>query len=174
MLIGSSLQPVVTILDADLKVVREFGANGGREQVMFAHRFEKAGVYYVRVADYQHSGRAGHFYRIVAGEFPLVTGAYPLGVRKGAGGEVALRGYPRAREGEGRRQGRAGFRRHADAAAGARVQPGARGAWRGAGDRFAGRSDSGPGDDQRPDRRSRARRIATASRRGRASSWCSK
>ena len=53
---------------------------------MFAHRFAKAGVYYVRVADYQHSGRAGHFYRIIAGEFPLVTGAYPLGVRKGASG----------------------------------------------------------------------------------------
>jgi hypothetical protein len=93
MLIGSSLQPVVTILDSDLKVVREFGASGGREQTMFAHRFEAAGDYYVRVADYQHSGRAGHFYRIVAGEFPLVTGAYPLGVKRGSGGEVVLRGH---------------------------------------------------------------------------------
>ena len=67
--------------------------NGGREQLMFAHRFDKSGMYYVRVTDYQHSGRAGHFYRIVAGEFSLVTGAYPLGVRKGAAGEVALRGF---------------------------------------------------------------------------------
>jgi hypothetical protein len=93
MLIGSSLQPVVTILDSDLKVVREFGASGGREQTMFAHRFDAAGDYYVRVADYQHSGRAGHFYRIVAGEFPLVTNAYPLGVKRGSGGDVALRGH---------------------------------------------------------------------------------
>ncbi len=93
MLIGSSLQPVVSILDADFHVVREFGTQGGQEQVMFAHRFEKGGVYYVRVADYQHSGRGGHFYRIVAGEFPLVTGAHPLGVRRGAAGEIALRGY---------------------------------------------------------------------------------
>jgi hypothetical protein len=92
-MIGSSLQPVVAILDSDLKVVREFGVNGGREQTMFAHKFDRDGVYYVRVADYQQSGRAGHFYRIIAGEFPLMTGAYPLGVRKGAGGEVALRGY---------------------------------------------------------------------------------
>lgn len=92
MTIGSSLQPVVTILDSDLKVVREFGTNGGREQTMFAHRFDRDGVYYVRVSDYQHSGRAGHFYRIVAGEFPLATGAYPLGVRKGAGGEIGLKG----------------------------------------------------------------------------------
>jgi hypothetical protein len=93
MLIGSSLQPVVAILDSDLNVVREYGDNGGREQAMFAHRFEKAGVYYVRVSDYQHSGRASHFYRIVAGEFPLVESAYPLGVRKGAATNVAVWGH---------------------------------------------------------------------------------
>ncbi len=92
-LIGSSLQPVVTIFDAELNPVKEFGANGGNEQVLFAHRFEKAGVYYVRVADYQHSGRASHFYRIIAGEFPLIEGAYPLGVRKGALSEVTVRGW---------------------------------------------------------------------------------
>ncbi len=93
MLIGSSLQPVVAIVDADFNVVHEYGNNGGAEQVMFAHRFEKSGTYYVRVADYQHSGRGSHVYRIVAGEFPLITGTYPLGLRQGAAGEIALRGY---------------------------------------------------------------------------------
>ena len=93
MLIGSSLQPVVTILDADQNVVAEFGTHGGMEQTMFAHRFAKAGVYYIRVADYQQSGRAGNFYRIIAGEFPLALGAYPLGVRKNTPGEVTLWGY---------------------------------------------------------------------------------
>jgi hypothetical protein len=93
MAIGSTLQPVVTILDENLAIVREFGATGGIEQSMFAYRFEKAGTYYVKVADYQQSGDARHFYRIVAGEFPLIVGTYPLGVRKGTGGEVALRGY---------------------------------------------------------------------------------
>jgi hypothetical protein len=93
MAIGSSLQPLVAILDADLNVVREFGGNGGREQAMFAHRFDKAGVYYLRVSDYQRSGRTSHFYRIVAGEFPLITGAYPLGLRKAATSEIAIRGY---------------------------------------------------------------------------------
>ncbi len=93
MLIGSSLQPVVTILDADLNTVAEFGAGGGAGQVSFAHRFEKAGLYYIRIADYQRSGRAGHTYRIVAGEFPLVLGAFPLGLRKGSSGDLALRGY---------------------------------------------------------------------------------
>ncbi len=94
MLIGSSLQPVVTILDSDLNTVREFGADGGTQQLMFAHRFDKAGIYYIRVADYQHSGRASHFYRIIAGEFPLVMNAYPMGLRKDSGGaDIALRGY---------------------------------------------------------------------------------
>jgi hypothetical protein len=93
MQIGSSLQPVVTIEDADGKVVREFGAHGGTEQVMFAHRFAQAGTYYVRVTDYQHGGRASAFYRIIAGEFPLVLSASPLGVRRSASTEVALRGY---------------------------------------------------------------------------------
>jgi hypothetical protein len=93
MLIGSALQPVVTILDADLNVISTFGENGGSEQVMFARRFEKAGTYYIRVEDYQRSGRAGNFYRIIVGEFPLVLGAFPLGVRSGSSTELAIRGY---------------------------------------------------------------------------------
>ena len=93
MAIGSTLQPVVTILDANLATVCEFGRDGGVDQTMFAHRFEKAGTYYIKVADYQQSGDARHFYRIIAGEFPLVLGTFPLGVRRGAGGEVTVRGY---------------------------------------------------------------------------------
>jgi hypothetical protein len=92
-MIGSSLQPVVAILDSDLHVLREFGPDGGVDAIRFAHRFEKAGAYYVRVGDYQQSGRASHTYRIVAGEFPLVSSAWPMGVRKGQGGEVTLRGF---------------------------------------------------------------------------------
>ena len=93
MLIGSALQPVVTILDGDLNVIATFGENGGTEQVMFAHRFEKAGSYYVRVEDYQRSGRAANFYRIIVGDFPLVLDAYPMGLRLGSTTELATRGY---------------------------------------------------------------------------------
>jgi hypothetical protein len=82
MQIGTSLQPVVAILDADFKVVHEFGTDGNN-QLMFAHRFSQAGTYYIRVTDYQESGRAGHTYRIVTGEFPLAATPFPLGFRKG-------------------------------------------------------------------------------------------
>ena len=93
MLIGSALQPVVTIFDADLDVVASFGKNGGSQQVMFAHRFAKAGTYYIRVEDYQSSGRGSNFYRIIVGEFPLILNVYPLGVRVGTTAELATRGY---------------------------------------------------------------------------------
>ena len=42
-------------------------------RVWFAHRFEKAGTYYIRVSDYQQSGSGSNFYRIKVGNFPLVT-----------------------------------------------------------------------------------------------------
>jgi hypothetical protein len=60
---------------------------------MFARHFAKAGTYYIRVEDYQRSGRSGNVYRIIVGEFPLVLGAYPLGVQFGSTVELAARGY---------------------------------------------------------------------------------
>lgn len=92
-LIGSTLQPVVTILAEDQSVVREFGASGGMDTIRFAHRFEKAGVYYVRIADYQHSGKNSNFYRFIVGGYPLVMSASPLGVQTGKTRDVALKGY---------------------------------------------------------------------------------
>jgi hypothetical protein len=92
-LIGSELEPVVTILDENQKVLREFGEKGGMESVRFAHRFEKGGAYYIRIADYRESGRGSNFYRIVVGSYPLVTSAYPLGLELGKTSEIALKGY---------------------------------------------------------------------------------
>jgi len=91
--IGSTLQPVVTILDADEKVVKQFGISGGMDAVRFAHRFEKAGVYFVKIADYQESGKSSNFYRFIAGSFPLVASAFPLGIPAGSTHSVALNGY---------------------------------------------------------------------------------
>jgi hypothetical protein len=92
-LIGSSLEPIVTILAEDQSVVKEFGEKGGMDAIRFAHRFEKAGVYYIRIADYRESGSGGNFYRFIVGSYPLILSAYPLGVELGKHGEVALKGY---------------------------------------------------------------------------------
>ena len=41
----------------------------GRAARAFAHRFEEAGTYLVRVSDYQKDGGKDHFYRIKVGDF---------------------------------------------------------------------------------------------------------
>ena len=92
-MLGSALQPVVSIYDADQALVRQYGLEGGRSAQYFAHRFAKAGVYYVKIADYEEGGSARHFYRIKVGKFPLALAAYPLGVRKGRTEQIALTGY---------------------------------------------------------------------------------
>ncbi len=92
-LLGSALQPVVAIYDADQNLVRQYGLQGGRSAQSFAHRFEKAGVYYIRISDYEEGGSSRHFYRIKLGKFPLVLAAYPLGLRKGAEQRIALTGF---------------------------------------------------------------------------------
>src|SRR5258708_894492 len=99
MLIGSALQPVVSILEEDQSVVKEFGAGGGLDTLRFAHKFEKAGTYYIRVADYQSSGRAPNVYRLQVGQIPIGMGAYPLGLQLGKTRDVKLTVPSRDREG---------------------------------------------------------------------------
>jgi hypothetical protein len=92
-LLGSALQPVISIYDADQALVKEYGLAGGRSAQYFAHRFDKAGAYYIKIADYEEGGSGRHFYRIKVGKFPLALSAYPLGVRKGQTQQVAFTGY---------------------------------------------------------------------------------
>src|SRR6266852_6490801 len=91
--LGSSLQPLVGIYDANQNLVKEFGEDGGRDTRMFAYQFAKGGTYYIRVSDYQESGNAGHFYRIKAGRFPLAEAAFPLGLQKGKTAAIRVTGY---------------------------------------------------------------------------------
>lgn len=93
MLAGSTLQPVVSILDADQKVLGEYGEDGGMDGTMFAYKFDKGGTYYVRIADYLKSGKASNFYRIIVGKFPLVARAYPLGAQRTKAREFTLAGW---------------------------------------------------------------------------------
>jgi len=85
--IGSTLIPIISILDSTGAAVKT------SLTTPFAHKFEKAGTYFIRVADYQQSGRASHTYRIKVGEFPVATAAFPLGVEKGKSAQIELRGY---------------------------------------------------------------------------------
>lgn len=92
-LIGSALSPLVAIVAEDGKVLAEYGGDGGASTRSFAHRFEAAGTYYVRVGDALRGGSGNHIYRILAGQFPVTLSTYPLGVLKGQSRTVALRGH---------------------------------------------------------------------------------
>jgi len=92
MQIGSTLQPVVAILSEDGAVLKEYGRDDPESAQTFSHRFDKAGVYYVRIGDYQLSGRGSNFYRYKVGRFPVVTSVYPLGLRRGETREVTVHG----------------------------------------------------------------------------------
>ncbi|MEZ5400114.1 MAG: hypothetical protein R2729_10640 [Bryobacteraceae bacterium] len=91
-LLGSSLQPVVAILDGSGAVLHEAGYASAADARRFSYRFANAGDYWVRIADYEKTGRASHTYRFLAGRLTLLTGVYPLGVRRG-GGIVQLSGF---------------------------------------------------------------------------------
>lgn len=84
--IGSQLMPVLEIVDSGHNVLAKY------TEAFFGHVFEKAGTYYVRVSDYQRKGSANHFYRIKVGEFPVVSRAYPLGLRRGEMAKIRLTG----------------------------------------------------------------------------------
>lgn len=91
--IGSRIRPMIDLLDADRTPVRLARQERDRAGRAFAHRFEKAGKYLIRVSDYEKSGSEDHFYRLKVGEYPLVESAYPLGVRRGEAATVHLKGF---------------------------------------------------------------------------------
>ena len=93
MKIGSKIKPIIDLLAADHAPVRLGARQRDRAGRAFAHRFEEAGTYLVRVSDYQKEGGQDHFYRLKVGDYPMVESAYPLGVRRGETTTVALKGY---------------------------------------------------------------------------------
>ena len=156
MLIGSSLQPVIAILDADFNVVKEFGSK------------RRAGAGHVR-APIRKGGRllrpchglsAQRTQRHISTASSRASFRWSRRVSRSAcakagGAEIALRGFHVGAKMKVDGRPAADSEDSVDAAPGARVQPGSGGDRGGAGDRFAGRRDFDAGDDQRPDRGAR-------------------
>ncbi len=91
--LGSSLEPVIGIYDANQNLLKEFGEDSGREANDFAYTFATGGTYYIRVSDYEGRGGGKRFYRINVGQFPLAVAAFPLGLQKGKESEIQLTAY---------------------------------------------------------------------------------
>jgi hypothetical protein len=64
-----------------------------RELAVLAYRIPSDGKYVLKISDIEWGGGEGHFYRVKIGDYPYLTGVYPLGVRRDATTEVQLRGH---------------------------------------------------------------------------------
>ena len=91
--LGARLDSVVRLLDASGKVVTENNDIDLNRDSVLTWRFTDAGTYSITIEDLEHGGGADGFgYRIYAGVLAYLTGVFPLGVRGGAAGDVAVTG----------------------------------------------------------------------------------
>lgn len=91
--LGSKLNAVLTLFDAQGKVVASNNDFDAETDPLLTHSFATAGDYVVRVSDLAQTGSAEHFYRLSAGAFPYVTACFPLSVPAGQTSQVELVGY---------------------------------------------------------------------------------
>jgi WD domain, G-beta repeat len=84
--IGSKLDPVLELTDADGRVLTESAT--GR----LAFTCPADGSYAIGVHDKDYRGGADQFYRLHVGDFPVVASVVPMGVRRGSEATVTLVG----------------------------------------------------------------------------------
>lgn len=88
----SMLNPSMRILDAAGKELATSENFGDAKNQKLGFQFPAAGSYLLEIGD--RDLRGGLSYRLNVGEFPLVTGVFPLGVVAGAGPQkVSVRGF---------------------------------------------------------------------------------
>lgn len=91
--IGSRLDSVLRVRDARGTVIAENNDVDLSRDSVLTWRFAETGAYVITIEDVEHGGaRNGYAYRIYAGALPFVTGAFPLGVARGAAAAVTLSG----------------------------------------------------------------------------------
>ncbi len=91
--LGSKANAVLTLADAEGRVLASNNDFDGGNDPLLAHLFSKDGRYRIRVGDLMLGGSKDHFYRLSIGAFPLVTGCFPLSVATNAESEIELIGY---------------------------------------------------------------------------------
>jgi hypothetical protein len=91
--IGSKANLLLTLVDAQGRVVASANDFDGQPDPLLAHTFLTTGRYTVTVTDQALTASPEHIYRLTAGNLPFVTGCYPLSVRSQATAEVELVGY---------------------------------------------------------------------------------
>jgi hypothetical protein len=91
--IGSKAEIVLAVSDAAGRVLETSAADGREADALIAFTPPADGTYVARVTDLQLASSPEHFYRLSAGELPLVTDCFPLAVPAKAETPVRLIGY---------------------------------------------------------------------------------
>jgi hypothetical protein len=91
--IRSRLNAVLTLMDRTGRVLARANASGSRPEPLLGYRFSAGGIHGIQIQDFGHAGGADVYYRLNIGAFPVVTAAYPLGLRQGSSAEVTLSGF---------------------------------------------------------------------------------
>lgn len=91
--IGSPLDPMIRILDArGRELAYSDDAQGLGSDSQLSYTFKDAGEYLLELRDIRFQGGANFQYRLRIGDFPCVTAAYPMGIKKGASANVGFAG----------------------------------------------------------------------------------
>ena len=89
--IGSKANGVLTLTDLQGRVLAS-NNDFDKSDPLLAHTFAQAGRYLITVSDLVLGASQDHFYRLSIGEFPYVTGVYPLSLSTNHA-EVELLGF---------------------------------------------------------------------------------
>ncbi|MEO8428504.1 MAG: c-type cytochrome domain-containing protein, partial [Verrucomicrobiota bacterium] len=90
--IGSKINGVLTLADSKgIVLAADSGFDGG--DPLLAFRLPATGRYTVRINDLLLAASEDHFFRVSVGQFPYVTGFYPLSVAAKTKSEIELIGY---------------------------------------------------------------------------------
>ncbi len=92
-IIGSALRWAMTLYDSKGALLAERRIDDSQPGTAMAYRFPADGRYTIQVRDVERGGSRRHLYRVKIGEYPYLTGVYPLGVRRGETTEVGLHGF---------------------------------------------------------------------------------
>ena len=82
--LGSNFDPAVRVYEASGRLLASFGDSPGiAPDLQFRHRFDKTGRYFLRLRDMAYAGGRGSFFRLRMGDFPIVSGVFPQGNKRG-------------------------------------------------------------------------------------------
>lgn len=90
--IGSKANAVLTLSDLQGKVLAS-NNDFDRGDPLLLYTFDQSGRYRITVSELTLGASLDHFYRLSVGEFPYVTGIYPLSVSTNAEAEIEFVGF---------------------------------------------------------------------------------